>query len=417
MNLKDKTCLCVDNGLFPYIAEALCKDFGTVLYFSPWASAFPDDKSMQVGVGLKGVKRVDWWLPYVDEADLIVFPDTYYGPDAEWLAKQGKRVWGSRMAEELELHREDAKVLLAEAGVPIGEFAVCEGIDELRLYLQKKKNVFVKFSFTRGDKESFFVENYELAEPELDDLEHRLGPRKNKRNFIVEGMIDPACEIAYDGYTVDGQYPESAMWGVEVKGKCYAGLACDYEDIPAQITDNNARVAPLLKKWKARSWFGMETRVTKGGKGFVIDPLVRFGNPPGALCTHMYTNLAEIFWGGANGEMVQPVFRDKVGVQLQIYSEWSEEHWQPIHFPPRFAENVRLQYHTVIDGVHYVVPTADKNPSVGSIVASGGTIKEAVERVEEIAKTVKGPGIKIDCRVLQEVQKEFDGLKDYKVKV
>lgn len=411
-------CTVVDNGLFTYIAEAIAPAFSELHYWSPWANAFPDDKSMLPGVGLKGIKRANWWLPLVDDADLIVFPDCYYGPDQVWLEKSlGKRVWGSRMAEEMELYREHAKVALQEDGVPIGKWALCHGMDELRKYLQSHGNVVVKFSFTRGDKESFKVEDYYLSEPELDDLEHRLGPRKNERNFIVEDCIDPAIEIAYDGYTIDGEFPEASMWGIEVKGSCYACKVSDYKDIPSHITDNNAKVAYHLKDWRARSWFGMETRVDKKGTPWVIDPLVRMGNPPAGLVSCMYTNLADIFYHGAAGEMVQPEFEDEFGVQLQIYSSWSEEHWQPVYFPPKVAKYVKLQYHCKVDGVDYVLPTADKNPAVGSVVATGSSLDEAIKKCEEYADQIKGPGLKIDCKVLDSVKSEFGKLREYGITV
>lgn len=162
----------------------------------------------------------------------------------------------------------------------------------------------------------------------------------------------------------------------------------------------------------------METRVTKKeGVPFVIDPLVRFGNPPGALCTLMYRNLAEIMWGGAEGKMVQPVFEDLWGVQVQLYSTWSEDHWQPVYFPEKVARFVKLQYHTVIDGTHYVIPTPDKNPAIGSVVASGPTLEKAIERVKEYADQIKGPAIKIDTKVADGLKQEIAELKEYGIRI
>ena len=37
------------------------------------------------------------------------------------------------------------------------------------------------------------------------------------RSPIVEEAIDDAVEIGYDGYTIDGKYPQNAMWGIEIK--------------------------------------------------------------------------------------------------------------------------------------------------------------------------------------------------------
>src|SRR4029077_14457061 len=103
---KQRTCLVWDNGLFIEMAVTLAKDFGRVIYFAPWVSGYPRSNALRIGEGLPGVARVSSPWPYFDEVDLWVFPDVYDGPVQEFLVKQGKRVWGTRMGEELELDRD-----------------------------------------------------------------------------------------------------------------------------------------------------------------------------------------------------------------------------------------------------------------------------------------------------------------------
>lgn len=414
MKYRNESVLVIDSGLFSCVAEKLAEDFQHVYYFTPWIEAFVRDSAMQLGAGVAGIERVDYWERVIDDVGLVVFPDCYFGPLQRLMERKlGKRVWGSRNAEELELLREEAKMHLAKQGIPIGDFAVMDGLDELEAYLKTHEDVHVKFSFTRGDLESFHSPNYRLVEPVLKDLRHRLGPRANKRTFLVEQKIKDAIEIGGDFYTIDGKYPSSGQWGIEVKGQAYVGRWQKFDQMPSQITDNLKRVAPTLEKYECRSWFGMETRVTKDGTPWVIDPLARFGNPPGALCCLMYTNMAEIMWEGSVGNMVEPIPAAPWGAQILMHSSWSERHWQPVYFPEKVAKYVKLVNHTVIDGVHYVIPGPDLNNAIGSVIGVGDTMEAAIEAAQKVADQVEGHQVQIEKDACPKALEEVGKLKQF----
>ena len=116
-NSKDKKVCVYDNGLFVGMAGKLAESFGKVYYYSPWKNAFPKSNARLVGQGFEMIERVNNFFDVVDLCDLFVFPDVYDGDLQLYLEKQGKRVWGSRKGEELELYRDEAKKHMEKLGI------------------------------------------------------------------------------------------------------------------------------------------------------------------------------------------------------------------------------------------------------------------------------------------------------------
>jgi len=407
---KNKKCCIIDNGLFPSLAETLGKHFGTVWYHTPWIGAFPKSNAMLPGFGIPGVTRCNDIWSIKDEVDLWIFPDVYYGSLQLELQNQGKRVWGSRLGEELELHRKESKEYLRKIGLNVGKYEVIIGLDKLRSYLKAKDNVWVKISTTRGDMETFNSPNYKNIEPRLDKLERDLGAVKKIKEFIVEDSIEDAVEIGFDGFTIDGNFPKKCLAGIETKAKGYVGVFKDYKDMPKQIIDTNNKMSSTLKKYGYKNWFCNELRVTKDGTPWVIDPLCRFGSPPGDLIQLMYTNLADIFWFGAEGKIIEPIPLAKYGVELLISSEWADNDWQAIDFPKEIAENVKFRNLCIIEKEHYVIPS-HLGLGVGAIVACDNTIEGAIKKITEISKKIETYDMEVFPESLNEAVKKNEELK------
>lgn len=410
-----KRALILDNGLFTCVATKLADTFDHVYYWSPWAEAFVRSSALLLGRGVHPkVERIDAWEQVIEEVDLLVFPDTYFGPLQLFMEKMGCRVWGARMADRLELDREWSKVTMDDLDIPIGDFAVVHGVDELRAYLKKHHECHIKVSFTRGDTETFpGLSKYPLIMPKVDDVANTLGPYQIEQEFICEAPIEDAVEIAGDFYTVDGQFPSMGMVGIEAKSSAYCGHFLPWEKMPKQVTDNLTKLAPILKRERCRSWLSLETRVTKDGTPWVTDPCVRFGNPPGALVCLIYDNLADILWEGSEGKCIDPNPLDEWGVQLVVHSSWSERHFQPVYFPKELARFVQLLNHTVIDGTHYVVPGPDLSSAVGSIIATGPTLEKAIAKCKEYAEQVEGLGLEMQPEALDKTAEEIGKLSEY----
>jgi len=171
VNLKSKTCLIWDNGVFTELAVTLAKDFGRVLYYVPWTSGMPKSNALMIGEGLDGVERVASPWSYYDDIDLWVFPDVYEGDLQDFLVSQGKRVWGCRSGACLEIDRPASKEESKKLGIDIGPYKVITGLDALREHLKANDDQWVKISGTRGDMETFGAKSYEKVEPRLDELE------------------------------------------------------------------------------------------------------------------------------------------------------------------------------------------------------------------------------------------------------
>jgi hypothetical protein len=413
MSLKSKTACVVDNGLFVELAVTLAPYFKDVFYTCPWESAFPKSNSVLIGKGLPGVTRIDSIWPYLDEIDLFVYPDVYKGPEQIHLESLGKRVWGSRMGEDLELDRVWAKGHMESVGIDVGGYKIVKGLDNLREYLKDHKNVYVKVSKTRGDMETFCSKNYKLTEPQLDEMEYKLGAKKNVLEFIVEDAIDDAVEVSYDGYSIDGKFMQNAMAGIEVKDRCLIMTTKPYEELPDQIRETNAKISSTLRAFRYRNFFANELRITKDGIAYSIDPCCRMGSPPGELFQTMITNLADVIWHGAAGELVEPEFAAPWGAELLLHSQWADSNWQAVEFPKSLANSVKLRNRTMLNGRNYVVPQAVGLPEIGAAVALGDTMEEAIANVKKVADQVEGYCIHSMQDSLDEAVGEIKKLADF----
>jgi hypothetical protein len=415
MNYKTKSVAVYDNGLFVELAVTLAKSFGKVYYYMPWESGFPKSNNLIVGKGLPGVERVNNFFDIIDDVDLFVFPDIYASSLQLHLEGLGKRVFGSRSGDQLELDRGRTKQFLSSLGLPVGKWEKVVGFANLRKYLKEHKEQWVKINTTRGDMETFFSKDYKLVEPRLDELEHALGAKKLIMEFIVEDNLKDTKDLAYDGYTIDGKFPNAAMTGVEVKDKGYVGVFKKYEDLPSVIKNFNKAIAPTLKKYRYRNFFSPELRVAKNGIAYMDDACCRFGSPPSEVSLIMLKNLPDIMWNGAVGICVDPEPAGEFAVELLIHSSWADKNWQPIDFPASIRDNVKLRNLTMIQGRYYVVPQAVGLPEIGAVVAVGKTFKEAVEKVKFYASQIEGHYIDIFTNVIDEAQKEITELESYGV--
>lgn len=411
-NYKKKSVLCVDNGLFLHFAEHLTEHFGAVYYWAPWVSAFPKSNSLMVGQGIPGVTRVRSIWEVVDEVDLFVFLDLGFGQLQEHLASQGKLVWGARLGEELELDRVWAKEKAAELDITVGPYEVVRGIDDLRDFIRDNEDQYVKVSTLRGDAETFYAQNYDLVEPRLDQLAWVLGVKKHWTEFIVEAAINDAIEIGYDGYTIDGEFPRNALFGIEVKDQAYLGEILSYNNLPASIIEVNKKLSPYLRQQKYRGIFSCELRV-RDDEYFFLDPCCRIPSPPGELYGVIISNWADILWEGASGELVEPEFVAKYGACLVLTSEWAMNNWQPVMYPDSISDFVRLKNYAAVDDKRYVIPqTSCPLDAIGVVVGTGNSPDEAIRKVLRNAEQIEGLGIHYANGALDDALEQFNVLKD-----
>jgi len=388
-SLKNKTALVWDNGLFVSLAVTLSRSFGRVLYYCPWVTGFPTSQLQMIGMGVPGIERVDSPWPYIDDVDIFVFPDVYEADEQAYLVSLGKRVWGCRGGSELEIDRAASKKIAKGLGIEIGPYKTMTGIEKLRAHLKAHDDQYVKISRTRGDMETFHSPNYEAIDSKMNEIDYKLGPKADLMEFIVEDNTGPAIEVGYDGYSVDGQFPNSCLVGVEAKDTAYVAKQVRYSRIPAPVRGVNDKLSPQLRKYGYRGFLSTEIRSTESGHDYLIDPCCRSGSPPGELYQLIVENLADIIWYGADGVLVDPEFAGKWGAELILTSESAADSWVKVSFPKEHEENVKLRYYTEKDGKKYVIPQGNKMTFLGAVVGYGDTAQEAIGKVTEIAKTVE----------------------------
>lgn len=410
MKYSEKTCLVFDNGGYVEVAKTLSKDFKKVYYFTPWQTGFPTSNDTLIGSGFKEFERTNHFWDKIDEVDLFVFTDIMQGDLQEYLVKQGKRVWGSRGADRLEISRYEFFEYIEKLGLPIPKTELVIGIENLRKHLQKTEDKFVKLdSMFRGDIETFHHINYEITEPLIDKLEYEVGARKNNIKFIVQDPIPTKAEIGYDGYTIDGKYAKTALFGIEVKDSGYIGEVRKYEDLPKHIITVNEALSKTFEAYGYRGFFSSEIRVGEDDKPYFIDITARCPAPPTSIILEIIENLAEIIWEGADGNLVEPIFKAKFGAEcMGLLSDFSNYmNFAQIFYPESEKDFIKQPYSCVIEGKTYVVPQRWKNPRICEVVAIGDDLEKVISELQERCGTIKAHKLNLDCSVLNDAIEEL----------
>ncbi len=411
MDFSNQTVLVVDQGLYVHIAEKLAESFGRVLYYcNGWRAAFPLSARYNVGAGIEGVQRVSNPWEYVDAADLIVFPDTYFGGEQEYLRSQNKRVWGSGHADILELHRDELKTVMRGAGLPLGPYRVITGLEALRDCLKDNPGVYVKGSVFRGDVETFRNQNWVVTQPLLDDLASRLGPRQASTVFVVEDPID-GVEVGYDGACIDGQFPAVACFGYEAKDAGYIGKVVDYDDLPQALREVNRRLAPAMAALGCRSFFSTEVRVGADRRPYLMDPALRAGSPPSEAYIELFSNWAEVIWAGAAGEIAELQPAARYAAEIILRSEWGRKHFLALDIPEPVRRFVKIHGHCRLDGRDYAAPLGIRE--IGAAIGIGDSLEDAVGAAIEHAEAVAGLELEFDRNALNAAMEAVEQGRQY----
>lgn len=406
LDLKQKSVLVYDFGLFIEVAVTLSKAFGKTYYYSPWKNEYPSINPCLKGSGIEGITRVKNFESFIPKVDLFVFPDVGDGALVKYLRDQGHRVWGSGPAESLELDRWKTKQMLKELGLPVQHCELVIGTKALREYLKEHPNVWVKTSIFRGDMETFRSASYEDSESRLDELDHKLGPRKSIFEFIVEDAIDstdsnPVVEFGYDGYSIDGVNPVRSFCGYEIKSTSLIGCVIEYSKLPGYARRTNEALAPFLKKYRYRNFFSTELRIHEENGNhvaYLIDPCCRAGSPPHEIYLEIFSNWPEILWYGAEGKVVDPEPVSKYGVFLAMRADWADKNWQTVKVSDDVRHLVKLRNFCLINGVYQIIPSAYGRQQIGACIGLGDTPESAIEQCIEVSQQIRPEGM-IDIEV------------------
>lgn len=414
-DISDKTALVVDGGLFLPLADRLSREFGLVLLYVPGTEKpFPLLNDAIIGEGFPSFVRVhDLWRAIRFEADIVIFPDVGHSDLQEVIADEFELpVWGSRNGDLIELNREYLKKFQAREGMEVPPHEVIEGLDALRDYLAVNDDVYVKISRYRGLGETFHSVNYELSKPWLDAMAVKLGPMQAEMVFLVEHSIPAAAELGFDGYCIDGMFPDVAVQGIEAKDKGYIGVVRPYADLPKEIQTVNEQLQGFLKGAQYRNFFSTEVRLAEDGTPYLIDPCCRHASPAGECLHELIGNLGEVIWAGAHGEMIQPEYVAKFAAQAMIDHPGDETQWRVVDLPEGTHQWAKIYFACQQDGKICLPPFPWNHDTIGSVVGIGDTMEEAIESVKDTAAKLSEQGLTIHVEALADVLEEIESSEE-----
>lgn len=389
-----KTIAVIEGGLFQPLCHSLVGQFERVLYFRPWQASFPHSNDIAIGRGYE-FERIDSIFEHIKDIDIFCFPDIGFGDLQEYLRAQGKATFGSGVAQEFEQYRVEAKDIIREAGLPVNDYEVVEGMDALREYLKAHEDVYVKLSMARGVTESFHSASYDLVKVKLDEIEHKLGGMASQQEWIVEQPVEAKGEIGFDGVTIGGQFWNRGICGVEKKDAAYFAAVKPYGELPAVLRTVNERLAPDFQLWKYNGWWSTECRGP-----YLIDPTCRMASPAGECYLDLVANWGEIIDAGSQGVMVQPVFVAKFAAQAMLCCPMAAESWVPVFIEPEVRSKVKLYHSCIQDGVEYVVPTDAKMKEIGSVVGIGNTPQQAWDGCKKAVEGIQAYGLTAETEAI-----------------
>lgn len=422
--LKDKTVCVVDYGNYIEVAMRLAREdgFGKVYYYCNWQCAYPKYDGHAVGDGvniiLPNFQHVTSIYDVMPEVDLWVFPDLYYGDLQEWLLSQGHLVFGAVRGEDMELYRDRMRNHMTELGLQVAPWAQLDGLDNLRAHLKENKNLWVKTNKFRGSMESFFHEDYDLTESRLDRFEHTLGLFKNRQVFTTEDPIKDSLDFAIDLLTADGKFPVKALMGVEQKNASYVGVFTELAKAPKGIIEIHQKLEKTLRHYHYRMALSLESRITKDGTSYLLDPCCRFPQPPTSLYIEMYENFPEVVWMVANGDTPELSSKYKYGVQIVLKSEFAKKEFIRVKVPEEIRNYVKIKNLSIdVNGMWNYIPQEHDMEEIGSVIGMGNTVEEAKKQCIKRTDMVTGDGLFWEKDTFDAADKDIEKLKKFGIKI
>ncbi len=420
MNLRDKTVLVVDHGLYMHLALKLAESFKEVRYYVPEFDPYPELTHDMIG-DVKGLKKVYNLFEEIDkEIDLYAFFDVGFADLQRHLQRLHKRVFGAGEGEGIETDKKSFHGLLEAVGLPNEKPAIIKGVDKLREFLRDKKNMFVKISFYRGTFETH--EHKDQAETEyfLDTVAAQLGPLKNTMEFLVQKPIESEVEVGYDGFNVEGKYPSNSMVGIEIKDRFYLG--CVVNTPPAIVNHVGDRMAQYFHKSAYRGMYSNEIRVAAApyskdfkGKPYFIDPTCRAPSPPSELFCEMYAPhcFARAVWDVAEGKLPTLVPQYRWGAEIVLRSEWHDKHALHVKYPKNIEKYVKLKNACTVDGEKWCIPH-DNAGYFGNVIGMGSTPREAWSEVYTHFKQIEAQELedRTEC-LFDDAMKQFKKMREF----
>jgi hypothetical protein len=375
------------------------------LYYSPFETEYRDARKCVIGTGLANVKRVDEWQEMINEIDLFIFPDIGYGGLQRYLRSIGKAVWGGNGASDLELYRTRFLRVIDSLGLPVAPSTEIHGLTQLSEHLKTVEDRWIKVNRFRENMETWHHKTFVHSEPILEWLAVEFGGVAENVVFVVQDPIAHAAEIGYDGWNVDGVFPNRSFQGYEKKNQLYLGTWLEAERMPDEVKNVNEALAPYFKEIGYRCFVATEIR-----NQFFIDPTFRMAGQTQEHLLETCTNLAEIIWAGANGEVVQPEFQAKFATEATLHYTAGTDHWMVLRVPEEIRRWVKLYGYCEVDGVFHFPPR--KNDELGVVLGNGDTVQGAIDHLKKNLDALEKEPVSCDTSGFVDLIKQIEEAQD-----
>jgi hypothetical protein len=391
LNLKEKSVLVFDYGLFICIAKRLAEDFGKVYYYVPWKCDFPTSDRDWMGRGIPGIEKIREFHKYKDKVDMLCFCDMYDGDLQQHLRNRGYKVFGAGGAEKFERNRWLFKKALVDLKLSVPKTVRVVGIDNLRKYLSSVEGVkWLKTSEFRGDFETQKHENMDSTNLWIDDLASKMiPPRQATIEILVEDAVE-GVESGWDGFVSNGIYSTYGTVGYEIKGDGFLCKVFKESELPAPIALINKKTTPMLKDYYGA--YSTEVRVGKDGIPYYVDMSARFGSPPAELMCELYENFSEVVWDLAHGLIPHPRPIAKYGSLIRLKSDWLMKRPTYIKYPKEIDRWVKLRDYCIDEktGKIYGIPTLAQCSTVGSVIGLSDSLESSMQLCKDRASMIEG---------------------------
>jgi len=117
---------------------------------------------------------------------------------------------------------------------------------------------------------------------------------------------------------------------------------------------------------------------------------------------------------GAEGNLIDIELEEKVGLQVNIYSDWAGANYLPLEIPNKLRRWIKLEEcFQDEDGLDWIVPPAVEDPiqgfrkNIGAVVAIADTIEDAIDLVRVRCDELKGFDTSTQIESLMETLKRI----------
>lgn len=416
-DLSKKTACVIDFGNHVKVAQRLSKDFGTVLWWCPFViNGYPEHNPFDIGRGVPGIQKVENWEDYYEQIDIFIFPHIYFSGLQDLLRRQGKLVFGCGGGDRMETNRGEMKRILKMLDLPVNDYEEVEGVYELEELLKRVEDRWVKSSL-RGDMETFHHVDYISSVEELKEMKHKMGVYDRKEKYIVESPINAIAEIGIDTMVADGKYLEESFGGIEIKDVGFIGKMMRYDKLPLPLKNITDKLSPMFAAYGYKGAYSNEIRIDEKNVGYLTDQTCRFPIPPTTIILNLYKNFSEVVWTIANGEIPNVKYIYEWGCQFIIRSESGKTKPVAFQFPKEYDDFIDIKNLVVDDyGTYHYTPNGTDMSEIASVCGVGHTMEEAIKMATKIAKSIKGPDLKINYNCIEEAKKQISDLSKNGIK-